>query len=142
VRVANVRARVFPFAVSLDERWTASSDRGGTPLVDEPEPWTPEHLVLAALCRCVMTSLRHHARRAGLEVVSSAKADGTVTLRDEDGRFAFVEIAVAVSASLTPTLEGDALRDLLAKAERDCFVGASLRVTPAYRWTVDGREIG
>ena len=30
---------------------------------------------------------------------------------------------------------GDELAALLAKAERDCFVGASLKPSPSYRWT-------
>ena len=39
---------------------------------------------------------------------------------------------------LTPrTNEPD---DLIAKAERDCFVGASLVAKPSYRWIVNGRE--
>ena len=35
----------------------------------------------------------------------------------------------------------DAVADLLVKAERDCFVGASLRAMPAYRWTVNGTPL-
>ena len=31
--------------------------------------------------------------------------------------------------------------ELLAKAERDCFVGASLTTAPTYHWTVNGEEI-
>ena len=31
---------------------------------------------------------------------------------------------------------GKAVAELLAKAERDCFVGNSLTVTPVYEWTV------
>jgi hypothetical protein len=27
------------------------------------------------------------------------------------------------------------------KGERDCFVGASLRVKPDYHWTVNGEDI-
>ena len=30
------------------------------------------------------------------------------------------------------------LAALLAKAERDCFVGASLKPSPRYRWRVNG----
>ena len=43
---------------------------------------------------------------------------------------------------LEPGPTGAALDDLLAKAQRDCFVGASLAVTPTYRWTVNGRPVG
>jgi methylmalonyl-CoA mutase cobalamin-binding subunit len=32
-------------------------------------------------------------------------------------------------------------RELVAKAERDCFVGASLTARPRYHWTVNGEEL-
>lgn len=140
--MAQVRARVFEFGVSLDESWAAKSDRGGSALPNEPAAWTPEHLVLAALARCSLTSLAYHARRAELEVTSQAAVQGTVTARPEDGRFAFVEITVEAQVTLDPeALDADGVRDLVAKAERDCFVGASLTAKPQYRWTVNGEEI-
>jgi organic hydroperoxide reductase OsmC/OhrA len=132
------RARVFTYDVSLDREWTATSGEGGSPLPLE-EPWSPEHLLLAGLARCSLTSLRYHARRAGTEVTASASANGTVTRREEDGRFAFMEIDVEADVTFDPRPEG--VRELLAKAERDCFVGASLTVKPHYRWTVDGEEV-
>jgi organic hydroperoxide reductase OsmC/OhrA len=135
------RPRVFTFSVDLDEAGAATSDRGGSPLAVDPQAWTPEHLVLVALSRCVLTSLGHHARRAGTEVTSRASASGTVTRREEDGRFAFVEISVAIDVTLSPEPDAEGVRELLAKAERDCFVGASLRVKPAYAWTVGGQVL-
>ena len=36
-------------------------------------------------------------------------------------------------------VSGSARALVTAKAERDCFVGASLTVKPSYRWTVNGR---
>jgi len=140
--MAEPRARVLSFAVDLDEKGTAASDRGGTPLADDPDAWTPEHLLLAALARCTITSLRHHARRAGSAVAATATARGTVTRRETDGRFAFVEIELAITASLDPAPADDALTAILEKAERDCFVGASLSVPPSYRFTIDGRATG
>jgi len=138
--VAEARARVFEYAVSSDSAWTVSSDRGGAAIARD-DAWTPEHLVLAALVRCSQKSLEYHAKRAGAAVTSSAKADGSVTRRDADGRFALVEVSIALDVSLDPPQEGDALRTLLSNAERDCFVGASLAVTPHYTWTVDGEEL-
>jgi len=133
-----VRARTFTYAVSLDREWTATSDEGGAPIPRE-DAWTPEHLLLAGLARCTLTSLRHHAKLRGLEVTASAEASGKVTKRESDERYAFVEIEVDLDVSLDPAPED--VRELLAKAERDCFVGASLTVKPDYRWTVDGEEI-
>ncbi len=132
------RARSFTYAVALDRDWTATSGEGGTPLADE-DAWTPEHLVLAGLARCSLTSLRFHAGKHGLEVVASADVSATVTRREEDGRFAFVEIEVSADVSLNPTPAD--VRELLALAERDCFVGASLTAAPRYSWTVNGEEV-
>ncbi len=135
-----VRARVFEYGVSTDEEWTVRSDRGGTPILRE-EAWSPEHLVLAGLARCTLTSLEYHARRAGLSVRARADAHGTVTRRDEDGRFAFVSIDVDFDVSVEPRPEAGPLRDLLARAENDCFVGASLTAKPRYSWRVNGEEL-
>ena len=131
------QAKTFDFAVSLDESWNAASERGGPVLTgDDKRVWTPEHLLLASLARCSLGSLRYHCRRAGIEEVSSASAHGTVARRESDGRFAFVEITVEAHVSLSPRPDEAAVAELLAKAERDCFVGASLTVPPTYEWRV------
>ena len=133
-----VEAKRFSYAVTLDRDWAASSDEGGVTLADHEE-WSPEHLVLTGLGRCVLTSLRYHARRIGITAGGSAKASGEVTQRDTDGRYAFVRVKVELDVTLDPKPEN--VRELLSKAERDCFVGASLTVKPRYRWTVNGEEI-
>ena len=138
--MAEPRARVFEYAVSTDTDWTAHSSRGGS-TIGRDEAWTPEHLVLAGLARCTLTSLEYHAKRAGVAVTASSEAHAAVTRRDEDGRFAFVEISVAFDVSVEPRLEDGALRNLIASAERDCFVGASLTVKPTYTWNVDGEGL-
>ena len=136
----SARARTFEYDVELDRGWVARSSEGGTAIPNEGEAWTPEHLVLAGLCRCTLTSFRFHARRAGLEPQASASAHGIVTRREEDGRFAFVEIVVSIDVVLDPAPAPEALRELIDKGERDCFVGASLTTKPTYRWTVNGQE--
>ena len=132
------RARVFTYGVTLDRDWTARSEDGGSPLARE-EAWTPEHLLLTAVARCVLTSLAFHASRRGSTVEGSAAARGTVRRRDGDGRFAFVEIDAELDVTLDP--QPDDLRELLARAERDCFISASLALTPSYSWTVNGEEV-
>jgi organic hydroperoxide reductase OsmC/OhrA len=138
--MAEVRARVFEYHVETDRDWTSRSELGGYGLEREAA-WTPEHLVLAALSRCTLTSLEYHAKRVGVAATAVVTAHGTVTRREEDGRFAFVEIAVAVDLTVEPRPEPDALRDLTQKAQRDCFVGASLTAKPAYTWKIDGEEL-
>jgi uncharacterized OsmC-like protein len=130
------RAKRFEYAVDVDESGAGSSEAGTR--VSPPEGWTPEHLVLLALGRCTLSSLRYHARRAGVEASGRASARGAVTRREEDGRFGLVEADVLLDVTLVPAPDG--VGDLLMKAERDCFVGASLRVSPRYRWRVNGVE--
>jgi len=132
------QAKTFRYAVSLDRDGAATSDDGGTALPHE-EAWSPEHLVLAGLARCTLTSLAYHARRIGVESGGSAAADGEVTQRTTDGRYAFVRVRVECDVTLEPPPPN--VRELLSKAERDCFVGASLTAKPGYRWTVNGEEV-
>ncbi len=128
-----VRARELRFAASVD-RLGALSRESGEPL-PVGEEWTPEHLLLAALVRCSIASLRFHVERAGGDVLASGEARGLVTRREQDDRFAFVEIEVTIAAELEP--EPADLGALLERAARDCFVGASLAVKPSYRWRVN-----
>ncbi len=101
------------------------------------DTWTAEHLVLAGLVRCSLTSLAYHARRAQIAVTtSSGHAHGKITKRDADGRYAFVEVDVRLEVTLEPPC--DDVAELLAKAERDCFISASMTTKPRYAWTVNG----
>jgi organic hydroperoxide reductase OsmC/OhrA len=128
----SARAKVLEYAVDID-RGGRMTVQGGAQIAP-PEGWSPDHLLLAALVRCSIDSLTYHARRAGHSVIASGEGHGIVTKRDEDGRYAFVEVDVRVDAELTPRT--DDLAPLLEKAERDCFVGASLRIEPRYEWHV------
>ena len=128
--MARSRPKVFDYAVELDADGTASIPGGRS--FRPPPGWSADHLVLAALVRCSLQSLAYHARRAGSTVVGSGSASGRVTKRDGDDRFAFVEIECRIEAKLEPPL-ADTM-ELAAKAERDCFVGASLTVEPRYEW--------
>lgn len=124
----------FEYAVEVERDGRMRAD--GEAEVSLAEAWSPDHLLLAALVTCVLTSLEYHARRAGVDTVASGSARGAVTKRETDGRFAFVEIDVDLQASFSPPPEPSAAQELLDKAERDCFVGSSLTVKPTYRWRV------
>lgn len=127
------RPKRFEYGVSLDRDGRVTAE-GAT--VEVPEGWEAEHLVLAGLARCTLTSLRYHARRAGIAIEGEATARGAVTRRDDDGRYAFVEIECRLDVALDPKPGEAAVGELLARAERDCFVGASLRPAPEYGWNV------
>jgi len=99
--------------------------------------FSAEDLVLAGLISCSLASLRHAAGRLGIQVgATSGAARGMVTRREEDGHYAFVDIAVELSAALDPTPDEATRSELIERAERGCFVGASLTAKPVYTWTL------
>jgi organic hydroperoxide reductase OsmC/OhrA len=127
-----VKAKTFEYAVEVDRAGRMTIPGGAQ--IAPAEGWTPDHLLLAALVRCSIDSFTFHARRGGHEVAAAGEAQGTVTRRESDGRYAFVEIAVRIDAQLTP--RADDTDALIEKAERDCFIGASLNLKPEYEWHV------
>jgi uncharacterized OsmC-like protein len=134
------RPRVLEFDVTVDRDRIARSALGGSPLPREAE-WWAEHYVLAGLVRCTLASMDYAARRAGSNATGSGTAHGVVTKREEDGRYAFVEIEATFDVQLAPMPDQEALKGLLQKAEAGCFVGNSLTAKPNYRWTVNGEEV-
>jgi organic hydroperoxide reductase OsmC/OhrA len=126
------RAKVLEYAVDVDAGGRMTIPGGGQ--LVPPEGWSADHLLLAALVRCSIDSLTYHARRAGHTASASGEAQGTITKTEPDGRYRFVEIEVRIAAQLTPRASD--VDELTAKAERDCFVGASLTVKPEYAWHV------
>jgi organic hydroperoxide reductase OsmC/OhrA len=127
------RAKEFRYAVDLTEG-DAVRTEDGSPLGAGPA-WTPEHLLLAALTRCSLASLRYHARHAKIEVArATGSAAALFTKRESDGRFAIAEVEVSLDVGLVPQPGESELAELLEKAERDCFISASLTVKPSYRW--------
>ena len=129
-----VKAKTFEYEAGIDRAGNATRE-AAAPLELGPD-WKPEHLVLAGLVRCSITSLRYHALRAGITVQASGSARGLITKRASDERYAFVEIECRIEIALEPPLTGADLDVLLEKAERDCFIGASLTVQPSYDWRV------
>jgi organic hydroperoxide reductase OsmC/OhrA len=134
------RPKVLEFDVSVDRDRTARSSLGGDAIKQQDE-WAAEHLMLAGLVRCTLASLDHHVRRAGLSAIGAGTAHGVVTRREHDGLHAFTEIEARYDVELDPAPELGVVRQLVAKAERGCFVGNSLDPRPRYRWTVNGQEV-
>jgi len=132
--------RVLEFDVTVDKDRVARSGLGGSPLPREDE-WWAEHIVLAGLVRCTLASMDYSARRAGFDAVGSGQAQGTVTKREEDGLYAFVDIQTRLEVDLAPAPGREALEELLAKAEHGCFVSNSLTSKPRHRWIVNGKEV-
>lgn len=133
-----VRAKHFEYWIALDEGGELSADGDPVGLAEEV---SAEHLLLAGLARCSISSLAYFARQRNVEVRASAYASGTVTRREEDDRYGFANIECKLEVELDRELPDEDLRTLLHSAEWGCFVGASLRPPPRYTWRVNGRDL-
>lgn len=134
-----VRAKVLEYEAEIDVHGQVSAE--DCPPFSLPDEWEAEHLLLAALLRCSLTSLRYHAKRLGAQSRGGGRAAGTITKRHADGRYAFMEIEAALEVELEPEPPAGELRELLAKAEHDCFISASLSLQPSYVWRVNGAHV-
>jgi uncharacterized OsmC-like protein len=134
-----VPAKEFTYNVRLEDGGVMLADGEGA--IDAPPVWKPDHFLVAALLTCALQSLRYHAERAGLASSGRGEGRALVTKRETDERYAVVEIVASYEIALQTDPSDDAIAELLHKAERDCFVGASLTVEPKYRWTVNGRAV-
>ena len=141
MRAVAVKAKELRYAVDLTTAGELTDENGVA--LDAPPEWSPEHLLLAALLRCSVKSLRHHAERRSVNVQSASGSSRTlVTKRETDERYALVETDLELVVELAPEPEPYALAELLALAEKDCFIGSSLTAKPSYRWIVNGRMVG
>jgi organic hydroperoxide reductase OsmC/OhrA len=136
-----VKPKILEFDVSVAGDRSSRSALGGAAIARE-DAWWPEHLMLAALVRCTLASMDYSARRAGLDVAGSGRAHGTVTKRNADGLYAFVEIESELEIELDPAPAPELVAELVEKAERGCFVSNSLTTAPRHHWTVNGEEVG
>ena len=140
MRPVAIKAKKLRYAVELSPTGELGEENGV--VLETPEEWSPEHLLLAALVRCSLESLRYHARGVVEVGSTSGRARTLVTRRNTDRRYAMVETSVELAVGLARELGPVELSDLLELAERDCFIGSSLTDEPTYRWTVNGRRIG
>ncbi len=123
-------------SLSTDGRPTILSGPPADFPLGEVDRWSPEHLFLGSLASCTMISYLAHAEHKGLEVINySSEIGGTVMRRVEDGRYAFVHVhqrpKVVVAAG-----QAEQARELIGKAERDCFISASTSAEVQNDWDI------
>lgn len=89
--------------------------------------WSPEHLFVAAVSSCLMTTFRSIADMSGLEVVAySDSASGTLA-RGNDGLYDMTEITLRPRVVIADPVKADRALRLLEKAEKVCLISRSIR---------------
>jgi len=141
------------FSYEVDVSWAGGrsstlTTEGRTEIISGPPAdfplgdasrWSPEQLFLASLASCTMISFLAHADHRGVDVRGySARIDGTVMRRVEDGRYAFVHVHQRPEVVVAPG-QGDRARELIGKAERDCFISASTTAEIQNDWEIEER---
>jgi organic hydroperoxide reductase OsmC/OhrA len=91
--------------------------------------WSPEHLFVASVASCLMTTFRSIAEASGIEVIEySDSASGTL-VRGEDHLYRMSEVTLRPRVVISDSTKSDRVLRLLDKAERVCLIGRSVNST-------------
>ena len=131
-----VKAKELHFEVGLDAYGRAAASRTAR-RSRYRSGWTAEHLLLAALVRCSLESLRYVARRMGIEVSETSGAASAVGDAPRKRRPLRGRQRRGRTGGHARTEADHRRADRAARAaERGCFIGTSLAAKPSYRWNI------
>ena len=89
--------------------------------------WTPEHLFVAAVNSCFMTTFLAIAENSKLEFVSfSADAKGQLEKLDGQG-FIMTEVVLRPKLLISHARDAERAGRILEKAERNCLISNSIK---------------
>jgi peroxiredoxin-like protein len=92
----------------------------------EPGRWTPEHLLVAAVASCFVSTFSGIAEKSRLGFVSF-NLDAEGLLGNEDGIWRFTEIKLRPVVTILKEEDRDRVIRLLEKAEKSCLIARSLQ---------------
>lgn len=91
----------------------------------EPGLWTPEHLLVASVATCFLTTFRAIAEISRLQVVRlEIEAEGL--LEKQEGGFRFTRVVIRPLLTVADAADQERAQKMLEKAERACLVSRSL----------------
>lgn len=98
--------------------------------------WSPEHLFVAAIATCLMTTFRAIAANSGVEVLEYTDHSVGHLRRGEDGLYSIDKVTMRPSVLISANTNRDRALRLLEKAEKVCLVGRSVNSELALEPTV------
>jgi organic hydroperoxide reductase OsmC/OhrA len=88
--------------------------------------WSPEHLFVAAVASCLMTTFRSIAEMSGLEVLEYSDSASGLLIRGEDRLYRIGEVTLRPRVVIADPDKVDRALRLLEKAERVCLISRSI----------------
>jgi len=87
--------------------------------------WSPEHLFVAAINACLMTTFLVVAKNSKLDYVSF-KSNALGIVDKVDGKFLFTEIILKPTLTIPATMKIDRARHILELSEKNCLISNSI----------------
>lgn len=88
--------------------------------------WSPEHLFVASVSTCLMTTFGAIAEMSGLEVLGYSDAATGRLVRDENRLFRMESVTLRPRIVVAGSEAADRAARLIEKAERACLISRSL----------------
>jgi len=107
----------------LPEMVVASPPQFGGPA----HVWSPEHLFVASIAACLMTTFRSMAANSGMEVVDYFDRSTGHLTRADDGLYSISKVTLRPTVVISDDSRVERAVRLLEKAEEVCLIGRSVR---------------
>lgn len=88
--------------------------------------WSPEHLFVAAVASCLMTTFRAVSTMSKLEIAGYSDDASGELIRDSDGRYRIESVTLRPRVVITDPEKVDKALRLIEKAEGACLVSRSI----------------
>lgn len=91
--------------------------------------WSPEHLFIASVTACLMTTFRTIAEASRLDIVDYSDSATGKLEKDEDRLYRITEITLRPTVVISDPEKVDRAKRLLDKAEHACLISRSINTT-------------
>ncbi len=88
--------------------------------------WSPEHLFVASLATCLMTTFQAMAERSGIEVLQYTDESTGHLQRGDDGLYEIERVTLRPRVVISEQSKPDRALRLLERAEKVCLIGRSV----------------
>lgn len=89
--------------------------------------WSPEHLFVASVAGCLMTTFRSIAARSGVEVLDYSDEATGIMRKGSDGLYSIEQIMLRPTIVISDDSKTDRARRLIERAEEVCLIGRSIK---------------